>query len=78
MGTSLGPILSVMYLGRSRGRPAPEKMMSTFSRTAVATTSLKLVRAHMMFTPRMPLVISRALRICSARARELASMKLVL
>ena len=53
------------YEGRSRGSPAPEKMISAFSEIAVRTMSEKLLNATMTLTPTIPRVLARALRSSS-------------
>ena len=72
MGTNLVFIPSFRYPGKSKGRPAPEKITSIFSRRAVLTRSLKSVNATMILAPRTPLVNSLALRISRLRTRRLA------
>ena len=62
IGASLVFAPSVRNDGRLSGSPAPEKMMSARSATAVRTMSAKFDMATMTFTPTMPRVASRALR----------------
>ena len=77
MGTSFVDVLPFRNSGRFTGRPAPEKMISIFSSMAVLTISAKLVKATIMLTPRIPLVIALALRISRRRARMFAPRKSV-
>ena len=67
IGTSFVVLSSRKYEGRSRGSPAPEKMISAFSEIAVRTMSEKLLSATMTLTPITPRVFARALRISSLR-----------
>ncbi len=72
MGASFVRAPSVRKAGRLSGSPAPEKMMSAFSATAVRTMSAKFDMATMTFTPMMPFVAARALRSSSRRPAMLA------
>ena len=65
IGTSFVVLSSRKYEGRSRGSPAPEKMISAFSEIAVRTMSEKLLNDTMTLTPTIPRVLARALRSSS-------------